>query len=116
MVADNGGLVTNVTIDADGWVLLPYEALRALRPRDERLTLLDVRIDGENGALTVRRSGIDEEDWWAYTPEHQAAIVRAKHSRSYRMSSAELEALVEADDPQEALAVLLETKRNERVD
>jgi hypothetical protein len=115
MAADNSGSTANVTIDADGWVLLPYRASRALRPKEERLTLLDVTIDNESGTLILRRSEIDEEDWWAYTPEHSAAIVRAKHSPSYRIARQELEALADADDPQEALAVLLESKRDERI-
>ena len=73
--------------------VLPPEALRVLRPEGERLTLLDVEISGEPARLVLRRSTIDEEDWWAYTPEHRADVEAALNEENggIRMTLPELE-------------------------
>jgi hypothetical protein len=100
MTAATTATTTNVTIDADGRLVLPAEALRALRPEGELLTLLDVEIDAENGRLLLRRSTIAEEDWWAYTPEMRARIERASRrpvEQDRRLSEKDLEALAPVD-------------------
>lgn len=114
MDAEPSDTTTNVTIDAEGRAVLPFKALRALRPEGEQLTLLDVDIDVASGSVAMRRSMIDEEDWWAYTPEMFEVIQRAKNRPLYRISPAELEALIDAEAPQAAAAALIESKRNER--
>src|SRR5688572_19551536 len=86
----------NVTVDDEGRIVLPETALRVLRPDGERLTLLDVEIGVEDGTLVFRRSVIDEEDWWAYTPEvlerHARAMSRPR-SDDLQLSQRDLERL-----------------------
>jgi len=90
----------SVTVDAEGRIVLPPEALRVLRPDGEQLTLLDVEISVEPARLILRRSTIDEEDWWAYTPEMRARIERASRrpvDQDRRLSEQDLEALAPVD-------------------
>jgi hypothetical protein len=90
----------NLTIDADGRLVLSPEALRALRPEGERLTLVAVDIDADAGTLILRRSSIDEEDWWAYTPEMRGRIERASRrpvEHDHQLSEQDLEALAPVD-------------------
>ena len=90
----------SVTVDDEGRLVLPQEALRVLRPDGERLTLLDVEISVEPARLVLRRSTIDEEDWWAYTPEMRARIERSSHrsvDQDRRLSQQDLEALAPVD-------------------
>ena len=103
---------TDVTVDAEGKLVLPAKALRALRSADERLTLLDVEISVENGTLVLRRSTIDEDDWWAYTPEMMERLDRASRQAGFRVSKAELERLIDADDPQSAVQELIRLKQH----
>ena len=100
MAASTTTTTLTATVDADGRIVLPAEALRALRPDDERLTLLDVELSVEQGALVLRRSTIAEEDWWAYTPEHRAQLDRAlSETESVKMSLDELERRIEDRGP-----------------
>ena len=96
MAATTTATTSSVTIDAEGRVMLPPDALRALRPDGEQLTLLDVDVDPTKGIIVLRRSTIAEEDWWAYTPEMRARIERASRrpvDQDRRLSEKDLEAL-----------------------
>jgi hypothetical protein len=100
MAATTTATTSSATIDAEGRMVLPPEALRALRPDGEPLTLLDMEVDLENGIVILRRSELAEEDWWAYTPEMRARIERASRrpvDQDRRLSEKDLEDLAPVD-------------------
>ncbi len=92
---------TLVTLGADGTIRLPEEIRQALHIEGEMTVRLTTTVDG---TLTLRpEPDIPPEDAWAYTPEHIAAVERARHSPGYMLTYEELQRLMEAEDPQAAL-------------
>lgn len=76
-----------------GRLTLPAETRRALGV--EGATEFEVEVDEANEALILRPAVVlRREDAWAYTPEHRAAVARArkdaKEGRVYRLSEAQL--------------------------
>lgn len=98
----NEAVVSVAVLRADGTMRIPENVRRALglTAGDE----ITVRLAAKDGTLTLRPAPeIPTEDVWAYTPEHEAAMERARNSPGYRMTSEELTQLIEAEDPEAAL-------------
>jgi len=99
---------TLITMRADGTIRVPEETRHALHIEGETTMRLIATTDG---TLTLQpEPDIPPEDTWAYTPEHDAAVERARHSTAYELSKEDLAHLITADDPEEALQQLLATK------
>lgn len=103
-------VVSVAVLRKDGTIRIPDNIRRALGLAEgESVTM---RLVAKDGAMTLRPDPeIPTEDAWAYTPEHEAAMERARNSPAYEISEEELESLIEADDPQEAVRQLLAGKQ-----
>ncbi len=88
---------TIVTMTDRGRITLPANVRKELNLEGE--TPFELETTGEQ--ITLRPAVvIPREDAWAYTPEHRAAIERARRSPAYiGVSSEDLEELIDADDP-----------------
>ncbi len=76
-------------------------------PFDDRLLdYVQVRTPDGQGTFIV-----PAEDAWAYTPEHRAAVERARNSPTISgVTEEDLLALIEADDPQAAIRELIDRR------
>ena len=97
-----------ITVTEKGRLTLPVGVRKALHIEEE--TQLQVDVEGDRIVLRPV-AVIPREDLWAYTPEYRARAERAMKEPGFTLTHEELEALIDADDPQAAAAVLIEKKR-----
>jgi bifunctional DNA-binding transcriptional regulator/antitoxin component of YhaV-PrlF toxin-antitoxin module len=87
---------TLIEMDAEGHLTLPEEVRRALQTEGKAILL----ARATDGGVTLQ--AIPEEDAWAYTPEHLERVARAlqeyREGKSFQVSPAELERIVEEAD------------------
>lgn len=97
-----------ITITNKGRLTLPASIRKALHIEEEA----QFRVDVEGDAVILRPVVmIPREDAWAYTPEYRARAERAMKEPGFTLTREELEALIDADDPQAAAAALIAEKR-----
>lgn len=110
MVAETKEAVVSVAVlRKDGTIRIPDNIRRELGLAEgESVTM---RLAAKDGTLTLRPDyDIPTEDAFAYTPEHEAAVERARNSPGYQMTTEELEYLMTAENYEEALQHVLAGK------
>jgi len=98
-------MATTVTVNRQGRIT-PPSSIRKERHIEEE-TMLEVEV--RDGGILLRPAVIiPREDAWAYTPEHRAAVERARRSPDISgVTEDDLLAVIDADDQQAAMSALI---------
>lgn len=93
-------VVSTTTVDSEGRLLVPAEALRAAGISDCLEFVVDA--DPENGQVTLSASPPEDDDSWVFTPEDLESLERAKEDsragRVRQLTESQIRALMQVED------------------
>ncbi|HEY8293190.1 MAG TPA: AbrB/MazE/SpoVT family DNA-binding domain-containing protein [Thermomicrobiales bacterium] len=102
-------MATTVTVNRQGRITLPSSIRKELNIEEDAMLEVEVR---DGGIFLQPAFVIPREDAWAYTPEHRAAIGRARNSSDIPgVTEDDLLAVIDADDQQAAMNALIARKQ-----
>lgn len=102
-------MATTGTVNRQGRITLPRSIRKELHIEEETMLEVEVR---DGGIFLQPALIIPREDAWAYTPEHRAAVERARRGPDIPgVTEDDLLAVIDADDQQAAMSALIARKQ-----